>query len=318
MAAENEEVVVHADSFERKQLGPDAGQHFFNGRAGRDVFSLAFRPRAVRRGQRTAIDLAVVSEWQRVEEHKSGRHHVVRQRFVEVVAQGRRVLRLIVCRNYIGHQSLVAGYVFTDDDDNLTHRVMTPQNVFDLAQLDPVATHFHLLIASPEKIKVAVRQVTREIAGPVKTRAWFIAKQIGNKTLRRQIRPLEITSRQTKAADVEFTGHTERRRLEIRIEHIKSRVGDRPPDRNATYAARCLRVHFIDATTNNSLRWTILVEEPRSRQLLTPRRQHFNRQHLAAYDDRVRPVAGVVRNRVCEQREVRGRDLHDAVTTLAA
>ena len=60
----------------------------------------------------------------------------------------------------------------------------------------------------------------------------MIGKRVGDKSLGGQIRPSDVTARQSRPADMQFSGFAEWHRLHELIENIDSIVGDRPSDRN--------------------------------------------------------------------------------------
>ena len=62
---------------------------------------------------------------------------------------------------------------------------MLAQYRFDLAEFDPVTANLDLVVGATEKFDVAVRQVAREVTGPVKPRPRVIAKRIRNELFRR-------------------------------------------------------------------------------------------------------------------------------------
>src|SRR5262245_40933781 len=76
MAAEVEEVVVDANSFDAKELLPDLGQGLLEGCARRLVCLAALPHRYIDRWQSTAVNLAAWSQRQTFEENKGRRYHL--------------------------------------------------------------------------------------------------------------------------------------------------------------------------------------------------------------------------------------------------
>ncbi|GHJ26226.1 hypothetical protein TPA0910_06590 [Streptomyces hygroscopicus subsp. sporocinereus] len=77
VAAQAQEVVLHAHRVHRQHLGPDPGQRRLGRGARGDPAGVAVR-RGPRGGQRLPVDLAVRGEGERVQHHVRGRHHVRR------------------------------------------------------------------------------------------------------------------------------------------------------------------------------------------------------------------------------------------------
>ena len=90
---------------------------------------------------------------------------------------------------------------------------------FNLAQLDPIASHLHLLIAATQVLQLSILLIPHHVACLVQTRACG-AKRIRDELLRRQLRPLQITTRQPCAAKIQFTSHAKRRRLQPLVKQI--------------------------------------------------------------------------------------------------
>src|SRR5947207_1290284 len=79
----------------------------------------------------------------------------------------------------------------------------------DLAQLDPEAAHLHLLVYTIQVLDrpigaPAVGKIPRPVAGSVHSRPRPVAERVRDELLRRQIRAVQITSRDPFAADCDF------------------------------------------------------------------------------------------------------------------
>src|SRR6185436_12519198 len=107
------------------------------------------------------------------------------------------------------------------------------QHTLDLAQLDPEAAHLHLLIHAAQKFDIAVGPVSRQIARAIQPRS-ILSKRMRHKFLRRQLRSSQITTRQTVAADIEFSHYSRRHRLEVIIKQKHLRIADRVSNRHCS------------------------------------------------------------------------------------
>ena len=88
------------------------------------------------------------------------------------------------------------------------------------------------MIESPQELDIAVGQATNEISGFIEPRTRGLAEGIGNEVLGRFFRPVMITARNPRAANMEFAGDSEWRRVQMRIEHINLYVRNRAAYRN--------------------------------------------------------------------------------------
>ena len=103
MAAQLEEVVLHADALDPEEVSPDPDQPLLGGVARRDERPAALQPAGVRRRQAPPVDLAVGVERQRVEQHERRRHHVVGQPRLEEGAElGRDAAREAALQRVVG------------------------------------------------------------------------------------------------------------------------------------------------------------------------------------------------------------------------
>ena len=98
------------------------------------------------------------------------------------------------------------------------------QRGLDLAQLNAKASDLHLIVAPPDVLNVAVRQVAGQVARAIHTRAGRRRERVGNESLRRHIRALQIAARQSVASNEQFAGHADGDGLQALIENVNLRV----------------------------------------------------------------------------------------------
>ncbi|MBP2239440.1 hypothetical protein J2Z31_005987 [Sinorhizobium kostiense] len=103
----------------------------------------------------------------------------------------------------------------------------------DLARLDAEAADLHLLVVAAEKLEIAVRQIARQVAGPVHAVIRLPAERIGQEPLRRQLRTVEVAARNPCPADIELANRPERHGRTKLIQQIYSKVRDPFADRTA-------------------------------------------------------------------------------------
>ena len=115
---------------------------------------------------------------------------------------------------------------------------MAQQRGFHLAQLDAVAADLHLLVQPSQELDRAVGQPSAAVARPVEPAAGDVAERVGEESLGRQLRGVQIAARQPRAADVQLARHARGDRLAIRVEDVRLHVGDGPADRDRAAAVR--------------------------------------------------------------------------------
>src|SRR5581483_1337107 len=100
------------------------------------------------------------------------------------------------------------------------------------------SAQLNLLVLSTEIFELAVIAKSASIACPIHA---FIcpANYVGDKTLARQFRPIEIAERDSTAREKQVPGNADWDQATIRIERIRSRVRDRPTHRHGVLAEIC-------------------------------------------------------------------------------
>ena len=150
--------------------------------------------------------------------------------------------------HHIRHQPLVARVVLARNHHRMPQSPVAPQRSLDLAKLDPVASHLHLMIDPAQELQLAVRPPARQIPGPVQPLAF--AKRIRRRTAPPSARagqdnPAPLPLRRYKAPR-----HADRNRLQLTIQYIHTRVQDRPADR---LGRRPLQPRLLPPTRSSSL-----------------------------------------------------------------
>src|SRR5208282_5153951 len=112
----------------------------------------------------------------------------------------------------------------------------------------------------PEKLDVAVRQITRQVASLVQTRPLFTAEGMGDELFRGHFRTVEVTPRQAIPANVQLSNHSNRHRLEIGVQNVNLGVGYRLTDWNRPLLIR-LRWDRITAGESGAFGWPIAIDQ---------------------------------------------------------
>ena len=226
MSSEIEEVVAGSHTLEAEAVRPDIRQELFEGVAGNR--RLTGLPRALRRRQGLAVDLAVGGERQRFEHDIKRRHHVIRQALQELCLQlggtGRPPFRV---SDEIGHQTpplLLAAH----HHDSLRDRRLTAQSGLDLAQLDAETADLHLMVDAAQELDLLPLPPAHQVARPVEPRATLAGERFGHEPLGGQDRLAQVAAGQPGAGDAQLPRRSGRHWRKIGVEHVEMGVGDRP------------------------------------------------------------------------------------------
>ncbi|WP_231578530.1 hypothetical protein NYE80_09945 [Paenibacillus sp. FSL H7-0357] len=163
----------------------------------------------VRRRQRLPVHLAVRVQRQLLQLHKVSRNHVFRQLYRQVRTQLRYRNGFVAYK--IRAQVCLPLLVLAGHDHRFADLRMRHEMRLDLPALDPVAADLHLVVDPAQVLQVAVRQPSRQIAGPVHPRPRL--ERVVYEFLRRQFRPVQIAPRQSVARDAQLPRDAHRLQL---------------------------------------------------------------------------------------------------------
>ncbi len=157
-------------------------------------------------GHSLAVHLAIRSQWKLchlARTRKASCSRATACRHVHGVSlEVRRPGRL---RYNVGDQSFVAGRVLARHHNRLVTRSVLLEHRLDFAQLNPEAANLHLVIDAPRNSTLPSGLIPGQISGAIHARFRLGTERIRNELLRRQFVSLEITARQTFAADIQFS-----------------------------------------------------------------------------------------------------------------
>src|ERR1043166_6502693 len=134
---------------------------------------------------------------------------------------------------------------------------MLAQHSLNLPELDAESTHLHLLVRPTDEFNFTFSVETREVTCLVKTRTGFTAERVGNESLSRQLRLVQITAREAYSAHMNLAANTVWHRLEMPVQQIDSQVGNGPTERRDTFDVlhgRHVDSRFLGAYALNSRR----------------------------------------------------------------
>ena len=167
-------------------------------------------------GSARRSSLPFARQRQPIQNHESLRHHVVRQRRRQRQPKLRHVRHGARLRHHVAHQpTLAAALRRARNHRGRRHTRLPDQQRLDLARLDPEPAQLHLRVRTAQKLQNTVRTPPRKVTGPVHPRARQTMR-IRDEALRRQTRPMQITTRKTKPRDVQLARNAKRNRLKTK------------------------------------------------------------------------------------------------------
>src|SRR5947207_6289741 len=237
-----------------------------------------------RRGrEQAAIDFAIGSERSRLQGYKCCRHHVIGELAQQEPAQVGEDQRASWRADYVGHEMFFAGPVFARQHDSVAYRLVQLQHRFDLTDFDAESTNLDLQIDPAEVFQVVIRCSSREITGAVQTGARILRKRIHDEALGGQLRAIEITACNTRAADKDLSRDADRDRLQMTVEQKELQIGDRVTDHAAARGVQIGDCNRATGDVNRRLGDSVHVEELRLRIAVTvePRSKRLEIQRLS-------------------------------------
>ncbi|MNW44984.1 hypothetical protein D3C74_222350 [compost metagenome] len=254
IAAERKEIVHRADLIHAQHRLPDRRKCLLGRSTRRRVCSLGTNA-SFRYRQRFTVDLPVRRKRHLIQAHDARRHHMGRQRGVQM---GHKPFKIEAGIRYdIPAQIFLLPLVRPVDDKCLTHAGKIFHGRFNLTKLDPIAANFHLVVDPADEVHVAVRHPARQVARPVQPLP--SGERAVYEFLRRQIRAVQVTAGHSRSADNQLAQHPDRHRLQIRIHDVELGVQPRFPDRHAARLRQLLQRLVIEAGVNRRFRYTVAV-----------------------------------------------------------
>ena len=233
MPAEFEEVAAATDGWQSEHLGHRLRHQFFHRCARRLADIGRRRVLRVRCRQRLAVDLAVGQQRQRRHAHEVARHHVVRKRATQEVAQRLRIECHARSRNHVGDQPHITRLVFAGDDDAAANTRKLAEPRLDLAELDAIAADLDLVVLATHVFQRARFGPASEVTRAVDVGRTTGIERVTHKAVGVQFGAFQVTQRHAGAADADLTRVADRAHLALVVEHPHRGVGNRFADRYA-------------------------------------------------------------------------------------
>jgi hypothetical protein len=105
------------------------------------------------------------------------------------------------------------------------------QDVFNLAELDAVPANLDLIVRAAQIDDAAIVEEAAPIAGPIEPCMLPVAERVRQEARGAQIGPAEIAASQAGPRDIELADRPDHDGLEVGVEDVHLRVGDRTANR---------------------------------------------------------------------------------------
>ncbi|PHM46609.1 hypothetical protein Xmir_03397 [Xenorhabdus miraniensis] len=179
--------------------------------------------------QGVAIHFTVPGQGHGLNAGKAGRQHIFRQAGGEIPNQD--IIRQGTLCDQIRGQYFIP-VMFMDNHHRLSDLRVGSKGIFDFPQLNAETADFDLKIIAPKVFDIAVRQPATEIPGLVHAGIRIREEGIGQETLFRQFRAVQIATGDTRSTDMNFTHCPHRNKLPVRIKQINPGIANGPANRD--------------------------------------------------------------------------------------
>src|SRR6185503_1241811 len=217
------EVLRHSHSLQLQHRSPNARHDLLRSRP-RPHISCLTRPALLRLRQRAPVHLPIRRQRQLLQHHKHTRDHVPGQPLLQILPQLPHTHRLTSRRHHIAHQPQLFPLSSPPFHHRRRHSRRLAQHYSHFFQLHPEPAHLHLLVHPPHELHSARSHHSHQVSSPVQPLASYSTVRVRHKLLRRQLRLIQISARQSIATQVKLSHYSFRHRLQPRSQHILSRV----------------------------------------------------------------------------------------------
>jgi len=257
----SKKVTVDSDPFYTQQFLPYGGELSFCFIPWRDECVLGEDLVWVNGWQRASIHLAVWKQRKFFHSNEGGRDHIIWSSIFQILFQfrcsGHRVFRA----DDVSDKLLRFRTWFTDCDNRLAQQRMFVENRLDLAEFNPKAAQFDLIIGSAEIFDSAIGQIPPQVSCFVKAFRPVTSKRVKDKPLSREFRLPAVAAGETVSSCVNLTADADRDRFQIAVENMDLHVVDGPADWNGS----CLSEHIYFFPGDVSRNFGRAVEVEKSR-----------------------------------------------------
>ncbi len=265
VAAAPEEVVAGAHPGRAQHLGEHLGDQFL--RLPRRLHEFLALAEEFHFRQCRAVDLSVRVQRKGTHDRAHGRHQIFRKAAGHEFPQfsGIHARAAAGGRDRVSHEVLDPALVRADHHGGTLHLRVRGQHRLDLAQLDTVAAHLHLVVGPPDELQSPAGQSAHHVAGAVHPRPGTVrsARRHGHEPGRGLPGPGAVAVRQPRPRHVQLAFAARRHRPEPGVQHGDASVGQRCAQVHELFVGR-RRVQDGAGDGDRRLRRPVDVDEPQA------------------------------------------------------
>src|ERR1700730_5635823 len=131
----------------------------------------------------------------------------------------------------VGGQEIIAGSVFTWNDDAGVNGVVLAERCADFIRLDTGTANFDFGVRAAEEFEIAAGKSAREVGRLVEARIGSFVEWIRNEFFASELGIVEVAAADTGSRDVQLANRACGNLLQVIIEKENLGIGDWAPDR---------------------------------------------------------------------------------------
>jgi len=228
ISSEAEEVIIYAHRLYSQDIFPDPDKYFLFFCFWRHIMIFIHKRNFFRHGKSFSVNFTARRKREGFQLHKYRRNHILGQMFLQIRTKHSRgkIIFSPFFRNIIGHNPPVS-LLFPGCNNTFFNILMSIHYRFYPSELNTKSSDFHLKINTAEKFQASPFQPFHKIPCFIKnhiTAFRFFSvrdKGIFYKMLLCQVRPVQISSGDTRSSYVEFTGNSCRKGHKMAVQNIK-------------------------------------------------------------------------------------------------
>ena len=207
-------------------------------------------------GQSFLVDFLVLVEWDGLNLHRDGRHHV-RRFLVQDEVVHRFDVNLLICHD-IGCDELDTAFLVKSLHSGVFNAWELADNAFHLLEFDAETAYLDLPVFASHELDVAVGEIAHDVAGAIDMAVLLTAvKWIGDIDLSGFLGTVEVAPAHLRTSSPQLARRTYRQTATRLINNVKLNIVQGRTNGNVFQPL----IYIISGDTDSTLRWTIDIEK---------------------------------------------------------